>query len=385
LKALNLPDSVTTSIARLGNLGIAKGTWSTYKTARTMCEMCQRDTNFDLTLPFDQRKALFFINWLATVRKIKGSTINAYLAGIRQLHVVQGIEPPNFRTGMVKLVLTGITNNDNVQKRTAGQIGRLPMTINMMLILKTLIARQKYSNHDKRLLWAVSTIAFAGAFRIGELLAKTRATFDPNFTLLSRDLTSSADATGKVTLHVTLKCPKESKNAAPTVVDIYQNDGPLCPVKAFLTWSKLTIREPEMPLFREKSGMALTGVKMNNIIRKLLDPYTDLSIGHFGTHSFRIGLASMLGKHGFSDENVKESGRWSSRAFEAYMKLKRTKRAIVGTQISHLISQVLHHITSHLLPRLRIRITSMQIRIRTLLFTLIRVRIRIRIRIQAIL
>jgi hypothetical protein len=30
---------------------------------------------------------------------------------------------------------------------------------------------------------------------------------------------------------------------------------------------------------------------------------------------------------------VKASGRWSSRAFETYIRLKRTKRAAVGKQI----------------------------------------------------
>ncbi len=45
----------------------------------------------------------------------------------------------------------------------------------------------------------------------------------------------------------------------------------------------------------------------------------------FCTHSFRIGTASMLGALGFSDEEVKAVGRWSSRAFEEYMLLPRTK------------------------------------------------------------
>ena len=35
---------------------------------------------------------------------------------------------------------------------------------------------------------------------------------------------------------------------------------------------------------------------------------------------------SMLGALGFSDEEVKAVGRWSSRAFEEYMLLPRTKR-----------------------------------------------------------
>ena len=43
-------------------------------------------------------------------------------------------------------------------------------------------------------------------------------------------------------------------------------------------------------------------------------------------HSFRSGAASMMANLGYSDKDVKAVGRWSSRAFEIYVKLPRTKR-----------------------------------------------------------
>jgi hypothetical protein len=71
-------------------------------------------------------------------------------------------------------------------------------------------------------------------------------------------------------------------------------------------------------------------------MRLLLDPYTDMSKGHFSGHSFRIGLASMLANLGLPDEELQAAGRWSSRAFEIYMRLKRTKRTAVATKIQQL-------------------------------------------------
>jgi hypothetical protein len=44
----------------------------------------------------------------------------------------------------------------------------------------------------------------------------------------------------------------------------------------------------------------------------------------------------MLGSLGCPDEDIMVSGRWSSRAFELYLKLKRTKRAAMGKKISKL-------------------------------------------------
>jgi hypothetical protein len=237
----------------------------------------------------------------------------------------------------VKLVLKGITNQNGITKRLKNWEGRLPMTVNAMLLFKNLIRNSKYSEPDKALIWAASTVAFAGAFRIHEILAKTESTFDPNFTLLTEDATvTSSD--GQYILHVKLKCPKESKTAAPTIVDIFQNAGKICPIKAFSKWHNLKHRERGLPLFRFENGTPLTGFKLNRIMKELLGPYTDPEIGFFGTHSFRIGIATMLGQAGFEDQEIMATGRWSSRVFERYIKLARTKRASMQKKISSLPS-----------------------------------------------
>jgi hypothetical protein len=44
----------------------------------------------------------------------------------------------------------------------------------------------------------------------------------------------------------------------------------------------------------------------------------------------------MLGSLGYSDDEIQASGRWSSRAFEAYLKLKRTKRGRLGKQVRNI-------------------------------------------------
>lgn len=322
------------SIAKWSNLGVAKGTWSSYKTARAMLEKCSKDTNFNLDLPMTRRKTVVFVDWLARVRGLKGGTIKTYLAGVRQLHIVQGLDPPDLRTGLVQLVLKGIENRDGIVSRAKGWAGRLPMTKNSMLLFKQTIKDSLMHEHDKLLTWAVATIAFAGAFRIHEILSKTEATFDPDFTLLHKDISSSRQGS-QTTLHIRLKCPKESKSVAATVVDIYENGSGLCPVKAYTKWVNLKSREVDLPAFRLVNGTPLTGDRLNKTMTKLLGPHVDKSVGHFASHSFRIGLASMLGQAGFEDQEIMASGRWSSRVFERYIKLARTKRRIVQEKINN--------------------------------------------------
>jgi hypothetical protein len=299
LNNLQLPDDVAESLVEFGNMGVAKSTWKSYNSAKHMLMKCAKETKNCMELPLAEREILIFIDWLARHRHLKGSSVNSYLSGIRQMHIVMGIPPPAIRSGLVKLVLKGITNRDNIASRSEHLSGRLPITFNVMLLLKRLIERLELSTKDKAMVWAVATVAFAGAFRISEILCKTESTFDPDFDLLGSSVTFSYDNKMQVTAHFTLKCPKESKSSKVTTVDLFQNDGTLCPIAALRNWDKGCPHAPQLPFFCFEDGTPLTGAKMNTLLDKTLGLYTDKSIGKFTTHSFRIGLASELGRLGY--------------------------------------------------------------------------------------
>ena len=54
------------------------------------------------------------------------------------------------------------------------------------------------------------------------------------------------------------------------------------------------------------------------------------------SHSFRAGIASLMGVLGYSDDQIMAIGRWSSSAFERYLKLPRTKRAQMAKELGKL-------------------------------------------------
>jgi hypothetical protein len=85
-----------------------------------MLAKCEAETNSDLSLPFDERKTLIFVDWLVRVRNLKGATVNSYLAGVRQLHIVSNFDAPVIRTGLVKLVLKG--SGYGIQSRYSHQV-----------------------------------------------------------------------------------------------------------------------------------------------------------------------------------------------------------------------------------------------------------------------
>jgi hypothetical protein len=332
MEHVNLSVEAKESLAKLANFGVAKSTWSSYRTAEKMLLMCQQETRTSFTFPITRDNVLVFIDWLIRSRKVKGTTINSYLSGIRQLHIARGMDPPNIRDGFINLVLKGKMNKDAAEKRSGTQRTRLPVTVNVMMLLKKLVRQWDKTIMEKLLVWAVCTLAFAGSFRIGELLCGREGQFDPDYTLLTEDVTECLNSVNKM-LSIRLKCPKETKSASPTIVDVFESKGPLCPVKAWSRWKERARTQRGRPLFVLESGTPLTGRKLNSYLKTLLEPYIDYNKGSITTHSFRAGVPSMLAAAGHDTEEIKRVGRWSSNAVEKYIKLERTKRVSMAKKI----------------------------------------------------
>ena len=312
--------------------GLAKKTWSNYRTAERLLANCCKEKNIKLELPVTEGTLLIFIHWLLFKRKAKVGTIRNYLAGIRQLHIMKGAPYSESRTSRISMLLTGIKNREMADKRRAGVEQRKPITTDTLRILKARIAGSDMPGVDQRLVWTVSSILFHGAFRIHELLSKTELTFDPAYTLLEQDIKLVEGRPGEesAVLQLQLKNPKENKKNSTVIVDVYETGSDLCPVRAFKKWSKYRLQDPDLPVFRFSNGIPLTGGRFNKILRERLKGHVEGAETMFSSHSFRSGAASMMGTLGFSDNEVKAVGRWSSRAFLDYIKLPRTNRIEVA-------------------------------------------------------
>jgi hypothetical protein len=190
--------------------------------------------------------------------------------------------PVHMRGGLVKLFVKGKKNEDAIKKRRGEGRHRVAMTEAIMLLLKERIRSWDESAEGKLLLWAVCTIAFAGAFRIHEILCRLESTFDPDFELLWRDVQERQDSISFV-----LRCLKEQKKAAPTVVDIFANGGLLCPIAAYSKWRRKVQPDREMPVFRCPGGQPLTGKKLNELLSGFLSGELQGGGGTISTHSFR--------------------------------------------------------------------------------------------------
>ena len=326
-------------LAETANHGLSRGTWSSYKTALSSLKACELETGANMSFPLSDRQVLTFIAWLAD-RGLSQKTISVYLAGVRQCHLVEGVDLPTLRTPLVNMVLEGKKHVDLGLKKLNGDTSRLPMTPTLMKLLKEELRTDKIHPQMKLLLWAVATLAFNGGFRIHELLCRISSTYDPSISLLGRDIIiKSCTIKGQKvdTLQVLLKSEKKDRIGVSTIVDVYSSGGALCPLRAYKKWKASDPpSSTRKPAFCEPDGKPLTGKEFNVYLKKYLAKYTKNSKRKITSHSFRSGLASMLGELGFSDAEIQAVGRWSSRCFEDYLKLPRTKRLEMARRIGNL-------------------------------------------------
>lgn len=333
-KNMQLPSSVKKSLALVGNHGLSRSTWSNYRTAEKMLLICRKYTGRKMELPLKQGDVLVFIDWLIRIRKVKHGTISSYLAGLRQLHIAVGLEAPNLRTSLVNTILRGKRHMDVMEKKRGKKADRLPVTLNVMNLIKATLKISEIDKRKKLMTWAVCCLAFQGSFRIHEILSKEERRYDPIFTLLVEDLTIVEEASGKV-IHVNVKWPKEEKEGKDFIVEVLETKSETCPVKALLKWwASKPIRKKGLPAFRSDNGRAWTGREFNSTLKALLSEHLDYKAGKITAHSFRSGVPTMLGKAGFRDEDIRAVGRWSSRAFGCYTKLPRTKRREMAEEVS---------------------------------------------------
>jgi len=277
-------------------------------------------------LPVSEKVILGFIHWLAFKRGLKAGSISGYLSGIKKLHIIKGAEEPKIRTELVNMVLEGKKNMDAAARLSGPNSERQPVTLDIMKLLKAQLNTWQASPWDRQTAWLVCTLLFHSACRGGELLCKSNKVFDPAVDLLRKDITlTDKQGTGKSTLQLRIKTPKESKDNRAVIVDILESGSAICPVRAYKKWNLMAANmDRNSPAFCWENGKPVTARAMNTIIKGRLDQYIP---GHgISVHSFRTGAASMMAELGYGEDDIKAVGRWSSQAFENYLKLPRTKR-----------------------------------------------------------
>ena len=326
------------ALAEKANYGLAKKTWETYQTAANHLETCQQETGHDMSLPFSSVKTLQFVGWMES-RGLKSGTMVTYLSGVRAIHIACCYRDPCLRDPLVNQILKGQHNYDKIQDKVNGKVGKLPVTITMMKLLKKNLVKADWPMDEKRLFWAVATVAFAGSFRIHELCSKKETEFCPQTTLLWNDVKLEkvrVDGKEIQSISILVKSPKVDRVGTGDNIQIFQLDNFMCPIAAFDMYKRFSglKKNPQQPVFRFELGRCFTGQEMNRRLTLLTSCLKEIVPGgEVKSHSFRSGVISELARAGHSVEDMKQVGRWNSESWKKYCKLPLTKRAKLARDI----------------------------------------------------
>ena len=326
-------------LERTANFGLAKKTWSSYRTGQKMLLKCQQETGISMEVPLVEENILVFVAWLIE-KNLSSSTIDTYLGSLRLKYLQEGLDPSPIRSELIKQIIRG-RKNETLSVNTAGECSfRLPVTPTVLKLLKMYIKKQSFDKPKKLMLWAICTICFFGSFRISEILCRNKTSFDPLNSLLSCDVklvkTKLNDERVSV-LQIQLKQEKTRSNPTPTTIDVFETNSSLCPVSAFLKWKKTSqLSVGELPAFRTEDGRQFSTADFNSFLKEFNEVQFPEAPGRISSHSFRAGLPSILGSLGYADKDIQSLGRWTSSAFSAYVKLPRARRLKLAREISSL-------------------------------------------------
>ena len=86
------------------------------------------------------------------------------------------------------------------------------------------------------------------------------------------------------------------------------------------------------PLFLLQDGRPFSRALLTDWLRRFL---TAAGVqGSFSSHSFRIGAATVAARNGIPDHLIKELGRWTSHAYQLYIRTPSESLAQLSSQLS---------------------------------------------------
>ena len=262
--------------------------------------------------PLTTEKVTLFVAYLGS-EGLSISTIQSYMAALRHFLILAdpGNSSPSFHSPHMAILLRGIKRCQSLQ---GPKIIRLPITASIMRRIKSVLAREGALYYNV-LTWAACCVGFFGFLRCGEFLVPDGSDFDPNTHLSLSDISlDTSDNNWRFTLSLKVSKTDQFRKGALVVLGTTNSD--LCPVAALLDYLALRGQSPGA-LFCLEDGRPLKRRVFTASVQQALT-----SSGLIGTqfNGHRIGAATTASAVGLPDSTIKSLGRWSSDAFQGYIR-----------------------------------------------------------------
>ena len=289
--------------------GLAPSTRRVYLSAqRRYVTFCQQDGRLSpdgALLPADEQSLMRFATLLAN-DSLHHSSIKVYLSAVRSLHIDNGLPDPLVNCLQLQRLLRGIKC---VQGSSPSK--RLPITIDLLKVIQHSL---DFNSRDHIMFWTACCIGFFGFLWAGEFTANPP--FDPSIHLAVSDVQADA-LVDPSCFKIHIKCSKTDPFRMGCDIYVGWGNSVICPVAAIGNF--LALRGPlPGPLFCYADGRPLTRQLLSSTVQSILR-----SAGYPGSysgHSFRIGAATTVAARGIPDHLIKTLGRWSSDAYQLYIR-----------------------------------------------------------------
>ena len=181
------------------------------------------------------------------------------------------------------------------------------------------------------MLWAACCTCFYGFLRSGEVTVSSSEEYDPEYHLSEGDVALDSQSVPSV-VRVHIKASKTDPFRQGVYIYVGKTGNDLCPVAAVTAYLAVRGRAPG-PFFHFATGSPLSRELLVKHVRVAL-AQTEVDVGKYSGHSFRIGAATTAAAAGLEDSLIKTLGRWQSSAYQLYLKIPRENLASISKKLS---------------------------------------------------
>jgi hypothetical protein len=262
----------------------------------------------------DEGMVLRFLTFLASLM-LSGSSIKVYLSALRAWFLSLGLDPPLLFTPRVKLAFKALA------RQQAPPVRCRPISSSM---LRSIFYSLKYS-YDNLIVYTAMVLAFFGCLRAAEYC------YNPGVSppLTPQDI-SKINSNPPYYI-INIKSSKNSLKGFKVVIGCSGQD--VCAFCALSHFLSIRPHPLHLPLFIYRDGSYLTRQVFSRAIKQQISNI-GLPTEGITPHSLRAGAATEAALRGASDSAIKQLGRWSSSAYQLYIRPSQPQQASIARQLT---------------------------------------------------